>query len=177
VHCVSYWLGGEFLTLASSLFPEGISYVRRVSILFVDKNYCSQDPWRDVLSILGSNRDSVIFMTAARSYVMRETDWGKLVVSAGIGESGEDAGCTINVGTFVHEGLNMNGLVDLVRTVTEAKSGALRDLGYELTGTVSDAVAVGSKVGETSFAGPGTDLGRRVARDVRLVLREMLGEN
>lgn len=78
---------------------------------------------------------------------------GKLYVSAGIGESGEDAGCTINVGVFVKEGLNLNGLVDLVRTVTEAKSGALRDLGLNLTGTVSDAVAVGSVVGRDTLRG------------------------
>ena len=165
-------LDREYLVLTSALYPEGVGFARGLCAIFVDKSYCNQDPWSDVKALC--RRDEVAFITAATSYSFEDRPWGKLYVSAGIGESGEDAGCTINVGVFVKEGLNLNGLVDLVRTVTEAKSGALRDLGLNLTGTVSDAVAVGSVVGEGYFAGPGTKLGKEIAMDVRTRIVKLL---
>lgn len=167
-------LNNEYLTLTSALHPEGVARIRRVAIIFVDKGYCSKDPWSDALKFCKDCNDAVIFMTAAEKYAFKSYDWGKLVISAGIGESGEDAGCTINIATFVNKGLSINGLVDLIRTITEAKSGALRDLGYKLTGTVSDAVAVGSYPGNEYFIGPGTELGKIIAKRVRTTLIELL---
>ncbi|BCS93485.1 hypothetical protein L3N51_01769 [Metallosphaera sp. J1] len=162
----------EYIVLTSALYPEGVGRARGICAIFVDKAYCNKDPWSDVRSLCAEGE--IAFITAATAYSHEERSWGELYVSAGVGESGEDAGCTINVGAFVNEGLNLNGLVDLVRTVTEAKSGALRDLGLNLTGTVSDAVAVGSTPGDGYFAGPGTALGKEVARDVRRKIVELL---
>ncbi|EZQ10880.1 adenosylcobinamide amidohydrolase [Acidianus sp. RZ1] len=171
---VIFELGKEYLTLTSALYPEGISTVRRVATLFVDKSYCSKDPWKDAVSMCNCGKDTVIFMTAAERYGYFRCKWGKLFISAGIGESGEDAGCTINIGIFVDYPLNINGLIDLIRTATEAKAGALRDSGFRLTGTVSDAIAVGSLSGENSFAGPGTPLGKDVSRSIRYSLSELI---
>lgn len=167
-------LKNEYLVLTSALYPTGLSRVKSVVIIFIDKNYCSDNPWKDILEFCKDCTNAIIFMTAAEKYAIKSFDWGKLVISAGIGESGEDAGCTINIGVFVDTGLNINGLVDLIRSVTEAKSGALRDLSYEFTGTVSDAIAVGSFVGNEYFIGPGTELGRKIARSVRNTLIELL---
>lgn len=167
-------LNNEYLTLTSALYPEGLSRVKRVAILFVDKDYCNKNPWKDLREFCKDCKDAVIFMTAAEKYAIKLFDWGRLIISAGIGESGEDAGCTINIGVFVNKGLSINGLIDLVRTVTEAKSGALRDLSYNLTGTVSDAVAVGSYPGSEYFIGPGTELGKTIAKNVRTTIIELL---
>ncbi len=170
---------GEYYTLTSALHPEGIQKVRKVMVIFVDHNYSSYDPWGDAFTYCSKFtdcRDTLIFMTAAKNYAYKVRDWGKLVVSAGIGESGENAGKTINVAVFLEVGVSVNGLVDLVRTVTEAKAGALRDLSFNFTGTVSDAVAVGGKPGELSFLGPGTELGKKVAKEVRETIRLLLSQ-
>ncbi|AKA74586.1 CoF synthetase [Saccharolobus solfataricus] len=166
----------SYITLTSALNPEGIVSVNQICSIFVDKSYCTDNPWKDVVDWCPS-KTAVVFMTAAKNYAFKETDWGKFFISAGIGESGEDAGCTINIGVFVNKGLNVNGLVDLIRTITEAKSGALRDLGYKFTGTVSDAVAVGSLLGSEYFIGPGTELGKRIAHDVRSTIVELLSKD
>ncbi|BDC17890.1 adenosylcobinamide amidohydrolase [Acidianus sp. HS-5] len=161
----------SYLTLSSALYPEGISYINKIKVLFVGKDYC-KNAFEDVERI--KEEGEIIFITAAKNYVFKETDWGELFISAGIGESGEDAGCTINISAFVDYPLNINGLVDLVRTITEAKSGALRDMNLPFTGTVSDAVAVGSIGGNDYFAGPGSELGKKISREVRERLRILI---
>ncbi|ARM76199.1 adenosylcobinamide amidohydrolase [Acidianus manzaensis] len=171
---IIYDLDHEYLTLTSALYPEGIQRVSSVAIIFVDKSYCSNNPWKDAVEFCNNCKNTVIFLTAAEKYAIKIFDWGKLIMSAGIGISGEDAGCTINIGVFVNHGLTINGLVDLIRTVTEAKSGALRDLSYKLTGTVSDAVAVGGLVGNEYFIGPGTELGKNIAKNVKNTLIDLL---
>jgi len=174
---VLYDLNGNYFSLTSALFPEGISYVNKVMIIFVDHNYCSDNPRKDAYEYCSKFIDcknTVIFMTAAKNYIFKRTDYGKIILSAGIGESAENAGKTINIGVFLDEGVNINGLIDLIRTVTEAKSGALMDLSMKITGTVSDAVAVGAKVGNISFLGPGTPLGKRIALEIRETLKFLL---
>ncbi|MEJ2778397.1 adenosylcobinamide amidohydrolase [Stygiolobus sp. RP850M] len=164
-----FLLPRTYLTLTSALYPEGLSHVRKIKLIIVSKDYC-KNAFEDVDKV--KEREAVVFMTAARKFRFEKREWGELFISAGIDKSGEDAGCTINIGAFVNYPLSVNGLVDLVRTVTEAKSGALRHL--NLTGTVSDAVAVGALPGKEFFAGPGTPLGKSVAKDVRNMLRELL---
>lgn len=166
-----FQLRRTYLTLTSALYPEGISFVNKIKVLFVEKNYC-KNAFEDVERL--KEEGSVIFITAARNYEFRQTSWGELFISAGIGESGVNAGCTINISAFVNYPLNLNGLVDLVRSVTEAKSGALRDLNYPFTGTASDAVAVGTIGGNEYFAGPSSEIGKKVTKDVREVLKRLL---
>ncbi len=161
----------EYLTLSSALYPEGLAYVNKVKLYLVSKDYC-KNAFDDVKNL--KEEGSIIFITAARDYEYKETSWGELFISAGIGESGEDAGCTINISAFVNYPLNLNGLVDLIRTVTEAKSGALRDLNLPFTGTVSDAVAVGSIGGDKYFAGPGSEIGKEISTDVRNTIKSLL---
>ncbi|AWR97496.1 CoF synthetase [Acidianus sulfidivorans JP7] len=167
-------LENEYLTLTSALYPEGINKIKKIAIIFVDKTYCSKNPWKDAITFCPNCEDAVIFLTAAEKYAIKRFDWGILIMSAGIGISGEDAGCTINIAVLVDRGLAINGLVDLIRTVTEAKSGALRDLSYKLTGTVSDAIAVGSLIGNEYFIGPGTELGKIISKKVKNTLIELL---
>jgi len=168
-----YSLDKQYITLSSTLYPEGISYVDNIVLVIVDKNYCNTNPWTDIMQYV--NENSVAFMTASEKFIFEKYDGKiKIFLSAGIGESGEDAGCTINIGVFLDFSLNINGLVDLVRTVTEAKCGALRDLSLPYTGTASDAVAVGSLAGNEYFSGPSTELGKRIAKIVREKIKELL---
>lgn len=169
---VKFELGSMYLTLSSALYPEGIAFVNNIVLLLVPKEYCNKNPWSDIEKYKSKN--SLVFITAAEKYTFESMEDIKVFISAGIDKSGENAGCTINIAVFLNYPLNLNGLVDLVRTVVEAKGGALRDLNLPYTGTVSDAVAVGSYIGENFFVGPGTEIGRKVAKIIRTKLKDLL---
>jgi adenosylcobinamide hydrolase len=75
---------------------------------------------------------------------------------------------TINAVVFVPEPLSPAALVNMVVTVTEAKTQALSESGLPATGTASDAVCVACPAwGEAHpFGGPRSQWGARVARAV-----------
>jgi alpha-ribazole phosphatase CobZ len=77
---------------------------------------------------------------------------------------------TINILVITETPLSLNGLLDLFKTVTEAKTGACADLLLPCTsrslGTVSDAIAVGRPVNteyKEHFIGLATNLGNKIA--------------
>jgi adenosylcobinamide amidohydrolase len=75
---------------------------------------------------------------------------------------------TINLVAFVPERLSDAALVNSVATATEAKVQALRDLGYDATGTATDALCVlcPDEGRANSFGGPRSVWGARLARAV-----------
>ncbi|MFA6710919.1 MAG: adenosylcobinamide amidohydrolase [Candidatus Methanomethylophilaceae archaeon] len=84
-------------------------------------------------------------------------------------------------GTINVIGISPNPLTDAAKVnaiiaMTEAKTAALRDLGYTETGTTSDAIAVVSPSGEDreQYAGTGLPLGISMARSVRSAVRRAL---
>ncbi len=84
---------------------------------------------------------------------------------------------TINIVVVVNAPLSFNAMVDLLRTVAEAKSMAVADLGLRCSsrcpGTVSDAIVVGKprRLGNSIlFAGMSTKLGNAVARAIHRAL-------
>lgn len=83
---------------------------------------------------------------------------------------------TINLVTVVPVPLTTAGKVNLLAPIIEAKALGMRDVGYEETGTTSDALAVVSPLGEGRypFAGTGTPLGIAAARSVRKAVAECL---
>lgn len=99
------------------------------------------------------------------------------LVSRGAEPSDEPpAAGTINIIAVSPEPLTNGGKVNLMIPIVEAKTLAMSDLGYEETGTTSDAMAVVSPLGDgrTGFAGTGTDVGMAVARAVRKAVGECL---
>ncbi|BBG23034.1 adenosylcobinamide amidohydrolase [Sulfuracidifex tepidarius] len=96
-------------------------------------------------------------------------------MSAGIGKSGDHAGKTINVGVFLRRKAYINAMVDMVRTVSEAKCSYL--MKFDITGTASDATAIGISYGETeTFLGPSTPIGKKVAISVIDTLKLLLDD-
>ncbi len=130
---------------------------------------------------LGLGPEDPLMLTAAdvRRYVLEEEgDYGVLATT-GL----KDAACpnmrnlyeplrpsTINVIAWVPDRLTNQGLLDLLRTVAEAKAAAAADLllrcDGRATGTVSDAVTVASQFGDDGYlwAGPATSVGGKIAR-------------
>jgi adenosylcobinamide amidohydrolase len=75
---------------------------------------------------------------------------------------------TVNILVRVPVAMTDGALVNMVMTVTEAKTQALLEAGFEGTGTASDAVcvAVPAEGAEELFGGPRSTWGARVARAV-----------
>jgi adenosylcobinamide amidohydrolase len=67
---------------------------------------------------------------------------------------------------WVPRRLSLGALVNVVATVTEAKTQAIRDLGLAATGTATDAVCVlcPAEGPEEAYGGPRSQWGERVAR-------------
>ncbi len=86
--------------------------------------------------------------------------------SAGTGGGVEPHAGTVNVVVWVPRRLSPGALVNVVATVTEAKTQAIRDLGLAATGTATDAVCVLCPAGgpEEPYGGPRSRWGERVAR-------------
>ena len=169
---LTFPLRERFITISSALYPEGISEINKVVLAIVPHDYESLTPVEDVMSICKCEK-SLVFMTAARKYKLKDLGDFYLFMSAGIGRSGEHAGRTINVGVFLRRNASINAMVDMVRTITEAKCSFLMKIG--ITGTASDATAVGISGGKREdFMGPSTDIGRMVSREVIRTLAELL---
>jgi adenosylcobinamide hydrolase len=85
---------------------------------------------------------------------------------------------TINVIVISSEALSEGAIVGTIITATEAKTRALIDKGLQFTGTTSDAIVVAyekSSEGEPIlYSGPATPFGSRVAKLVRLGVKEAL---
>ena len=76
---------------------------------------------------------------------------------------------TINTVVVTSRPLTDPAKINLMIPLVEGKTLAMRDLGYEETGTTSDAMAVVSPIGDErcEFAGTGTPLGMAAAQGVR----------
>ncbi|MEU6482994.1 adenosylcobinamide amidohydrolase [Streptomyces sp. NPDC046887] len=84
---------------------------------------------------------------------------------------------TINILAALPVALTDSALVNAVATATEAKVQALLDLGYDCSGTPTDAVCVAAREPRPgdplhAFAGPRSPWGARLARAVHQAVRE-----
>jgi adenosylcobinamide hydrolase len=81
---------------------------------------------------------------------------------------------TVNIVAWVPQRLGEGALINMVATVTEAKTQALRDLGLAATGTATDAVCVLCPLsGEAApYGGPRSRWGAPLARAVHRAVRE-----
>jgi alpha-ribazole phosphatase CobZ len=194
-------LGGE-RTIVSSL--HGVRYSRFIVVKYVDKSFTCSDMRacsERAAAELGLPRGTPVFFTAVRAgeYVEAWAPSVHLLATVGLGDTVACVGglegdvfqpplkpSTVIVVVSI-EGLKLRfeGLLDLYRTVSEAKAatlllmlaGACRGRGAVI-GTPSDAVAVAADVsgGGLGWAGPSTTVGWRAARLVVEALRAGSGE-
>lgn len=100
-------------------------------------------------------------------------------VTAGVSNPCQVPG-TINVILVVHGRMSEGALASAVITTTEAKAKALFEMGFDFTGTTTDAVAVLSEELKTDVCGPvffeysgtGTDIGQSIYRCVKKGVEE-----
>ena len=85
---------------------------------------------------------------------------------------------TINIIVISSATLSEGAIAGTIITATEAKTRALIDKGLQFTGTTSDAIIVAYENGSEGvpilYSGPATPFGSRVAKLVRLGVKEAL---
>ncbi|MGC8596892.1 MAG: adenosylcobinamide amidohydrolase [Thermocladium sp.] len=166
--------GAELASLSTTIMGGGLSRAQGAIFKTVPRDF-NDDPDKEAFRAISrvGGGSWIVFLTAVDVNLAAVAEWshGFTVATAGL----EPPACihTINVLTVAREALNQEGLVDLFRTVVEAKSLAAVKLGLMCgndvaVGTVSDAVAVAAILDEggARFAGPGTAIGRAAASSV-----------
>jgi alpha-ribazole phosphatase CobZ len=187
---------------SSAVMNGGRTVADTLMIMEVPKLYDRRDPQDHIESVriaLGLPDDTVGFMTAAEVeevISVAETTYNGIrtisVATAGLtnvvtaGDIIENADEKIREsmkkrkrpGTVNTIGISPLPLTDaakvnLVMTMTEAKTAAIQTFGYVETGTTSDAIAVVSPIGDGReiHAGTGTDLGISMSRSVISAVR------
>lgn len=159
--------------------------IREISTVFnhtVPENFDHADPPRYLRELvastgLGANFFGLLTAVQMRCLCIMQYDFVTVFVTAGVTNPNPDPNLphTINIIVTSREGLSDSALLETIITVTEAKAQALRSLGYEFTGTTTDAVAVACE-GETvhTYAGTFTEVGRRVYASVLRGVQEAL---
>ncbi|RLI73621.1 adenosylcobinamide kinase [Archaeoglobales archaeon] len=96
-------------------------------------------------------------------------------VTAGVKNPNEKIG-TINIIIVIDAVVSGGGMINAVITATEAKTKALIELGHNFTGTNTDAVIVAmtSKGRYYEYAGPMSELGRKIWIGVNKAVKESL---
>ncbi|MEM1734161.1 MAG: bifunctional adenosylcobinamide hydrolase/alpha-ribazole phosphatase CbiS [Pyrobaculum sp.] len=156
--------------------------IDKVVFVQVGRDYsgCYLDTAVEVRRELGES--TAVFLTAAdlkKAFGVVEEGGLRLVGSVSL--SPPSCVGTINLALFVDQPLSTWGLVDLLRTVAEAKcisvvNRFLKCSGRRSPGTVTDAILVGAPadVEETiHFAGFATEVGKRASRLVEKLITEL----
>ncbi|PRH80084.1 adenosylcobinamide amidohydrolase [Streptomyces solincola] len=185
-------LGPGWRTVSSAVLGGGIGPRTWVLNAQVAHGYRRTDPERHLAALAaaaGASGPGVGLLTAADvGGRARARDGGaEAVVTSGVsvrswaaapGEGGapQPPG-TINIVALLPAALGDAALVNAVATATEAKVQALLDLGYDCSGTPTDAVCVAAREpgpGEEThaFAGPRSLWGARLARAVHRAVYE-----
>ncbi len=160
---------------------------RRVNAVInheVGKDFDHPDPvaYMDaVASKLGVECPCFYFLTAVymeNLCVVRDQQVTAFV-TAGVSNPCQVPG-TINVVLVVHGRMSEGALASAIITATEAKAKALFEMGFDFTGTTTDAVAVLGEELKTDVCGPvffeysgtGTDIGESIYRCVKKGVEE-----
>lgn len=102
-------------------------------------------------------------------------------ITAGVTNPNPQGPGTINI--IIHSAKSMpdSAMLEMIKTVTEAKTAALFDLGYDFTGTTTDAVVVAydRDAAESSgmYCGTFTGPGKRAYECVRMGVKEAVLRN
>ncbi len=169
--------------IATTAHLKGLVVSSRVAIYQVDEGVDLSKPEElkdSIRAELGLDPEDPVMLTAANVREYRLAQDGEYGAVATVGLTNPACpkmgahyqplrASTINVVAWVPDALTVQGLLDLFRTVSEAKAAAAADLllrcNGRATGTVSDAVAVAAFYDAKGYmwAGPSTSVGGKAA--------------
>ncbi|MEM2145931.1 MAG: bifunctional adenosylcobinamide hydrolase/alpha-ribazole phosphatase CbiS [Candidatus Jordarchaeaceae archaeon] len=197
--CALISLPNNFRAVSSAPRGFGILETSKVLILQVPKDYHSDRPeeeLKELIKELKLEEKTIGLMTAAEirkvltvTHQSYEGLHVTVIITAGTSNAliagektftlkniEESSLGTINIVALIDKALTDGALINAIITITEAKSIALRNLGFNASGTTTDSVVVAcSTEGEKlKYAGTGTEIGFLLSRAVRDALVESL---
>jgi len=155
---------------------------RDVEALFnytVDEDFEKYDP-KDYLERIAKNLGLRSYFGLLTSVPMEklavaEFEDVKAFVTAGVKNPNEFG--TINIILLIDAFPSDGALVNAIITATEAKSRALLEMGFNFTGTNTDAIIVARTGGRYyEYGGPASDLGRKIWIAVKKGVKESLSK-
>ena len=165
----------------------GRKRVKAVVNHHVDKDFNRDDPCvylDEIAGGLGVEKPYFGFLTAVlmENLCIVSDRLITAFITAGISNPGHDPSLpgTINIILIVHGRMSEGALASAIITATEAKAKALFDMGFDFTGTTTDAMAVltevrKTKVGEPAYfeySGTATEIGQSIYRCVKKGVEE-----
>jgi adenosylcobinamide hydrolase len=176
---------GDFDGLSTGI-DGGRRKVRAVLNHEVGKDFDHGDPvaYMDgVASKLGVKRPYFAFLTAVRMAnlcVVRDQQVTAFITAGISNPCHEGLAGTINVILIIHGRMSEGAMASAIITATEAKARALFGMGFDFTGTTTDAVAVladgrateACKPARFEYSGTGTDIGQGIYRCVKKGVEE-----
>jgi adenosylcobinamide hydrolase len=173
-------LKGNFEALSSGV-DGGRRRVKNILNIQVPHNFSHDDPKSYIEGVAASltlEGDNVALLTAVEMKHIRILSDACVTVFVTAGLTNPSSFGTINIIVISSETLSEGAIAGTIITATEAKTRALIDKGLQFTGTTSDAIVVayeGTGEGDPIlYSGPATPFGRRVAKLVRLGVKEAL---
>jgi adenosylcobinamide hydrolase len=173
-------LKGNFEVLSSGV-DGGRRAVQNILNIQVPHNFSHDDPKSYIEEIAASltlEGDSVALLTAVEMKNVQILSDACVTVFVTAGLTNPSSFGTINIIVISSAPLSEGAIAGTIITATEAKAHALIDKGLHFTGTTSDAIVVayenGREDGLILYSGPATTFGRRVAKLVRLGVKEAL---
>jgi adenosylcobinamide hydrolase len=173
-------LKGNFEALSSGV-DGGRRAVKNILNIQVPHDFSHDDPKSYIEGMAASmtlEGDSLALLTAVEMQHVRILSDACVTVFVTAGLTNPSSFGTINIIVISSETLSEGAIAGTIITATEAKTRALIDKGLQFTGTTSDAIIVAyenSTEGEPIlYSGPATAFGSRVAKLVRLGVKEAL---
>ena len=173
-------LKGNFEALSSGV-DGGRRAVKNILNIQVPHDFSHDDPKSYIEGVAASmtlEGGYLALLTAVEMKNVRILSDACVTVFVTAGLTNPSPFGTINIIIISSETLSEGAIAGTIITATEAKTRALIDKGLEFTGTTSDAVIVAyENNGEGEpilYSGPATPFGNRVAKLVRLGVKEAL---
>ena len=173
-------LKGNFEALSSGV-DGGRRAVQNILNIQVHHNFSHDDPKSYIEEIAASLKlegDYVALLTAVEMKNVQILSDACVTVFVTAGLTNPSSFGTINIIVISSATLSEGAIAGTIITATEAKAHALVDKGLHFTGTTSDAIIVAyensREDGLILYSGPATAFGRRVAKLVRLGVKEAL---
>lgn len=173
-------LKGNFEALSSGV-DGGRRAVKNILNSQVSPDFSHDDPKSYIERVAASmtlEGDYLALLTAVEMQNVRILSDACVTVFVTAGLTNPSSFGTINIIVISSETLSEGAIAGTIITATEAKTRALIDKGLQFTGTTSDAIIVayenGSEAEPILYSGPATPFGSRVAKLVRLGVKEAL---
>jgi adenosylcobinamide hydrolase len=171
---------GNFEALSSGV-DGGRRAVKNILNIQVPHDFSHDDPKSYIEGMATSmtlERDYLALLTAVEIRNVRILSDACVTVFVTAGLTNPSSFGTINIIIISSKTLSEGAIAGTIITATEAKTRALIDKGLQFTGTTSDAIVVAyesSSEGEPIlYSGPATPFGSRVAKLVRVGVKEAL---